>query len=350
MNNLIVNGLKLAASGALICGIAAIFLIADERGSVSDADADIVTNVPVKHVAGHDFTEVVAKTGMRPRPYEVNGNEVYFAVGYTDEEPNEILEAYQKKFVASGINKREFNSIPKAKFDRTMEDLVSIKEARSLEDLEKFDMDEYELDYNLAMLNGGVVPISQRPGYVAMGGMVSKEKSEKLDDVFGGWNVAQNPEAELGGFMDGFRFIDAQKVGEKRTRVTSVWSRDKFDFDKMDDPNQKGVTPVTVTPACIGCSVGTQMKSLSPSEPYRMSNMYTSQSRADVIAFYDKAMRNRGWEPGDASQAMGYVKRELGVLEGVDVLNFTKGGMESTITVFPDPSGAKTQVAIVESF
>jgi hypothetical protein len=350
MNNFIVNGLKLGLSGALICGVAAVFLITGGTAEVSEAEADIAVKVPVKHVAGHDFTEVVAKTGMRPRPYEVNGNEVYFAVGYTDEEPDEILAAYQKKFVASGINTREFNTIPEAKFERTVQDFVSIKDARTLEDLEKFDMDEYELDYNLAMLNGGVVPISQRPGYVAMGGMVSKEKAEKLDDVFGSWNAAQNPEAKLGGFMDGFRFIDAQKVGEKRTRVTSVWSRDKFDFEKMNDPNQEGVTPVTVTPACVGCSVGMQMKSLSPSERYRMSNMYTSQSRADVIAFYDKAMRNRGWEPTDASEAMGYVKREIGVLEGIDVLSFTKGGMESTISVFPDPSGTQTQVAVVESY
>ena len=225
MKKLIITVAKFGLSGALICGIAAIFLVADERGSVSDAEADIATNVPVKHIAGHDFTEVVAKTGMRPRPYEVNGNEVYFAVGYTDEGPDEILRAYQKKFVASGINAQEFNTIPDAKFERTMQDLMSIKDARSLEDLQKFDMDEYEQAYNLAMLNGGVVPISQRPGYVAMGGMVSKDESEKLEDVFGGWDAAQNPEAQLGGFMDGFRFIDAQKVGEKRTRVTSEIGR-----------------------------------------------------------------------------------------------------------------------------
>ena len=350
MKSLIVNGAKLGLSGALICGIAAIFLVTDPHGEVTEAEADIAAKVPVKHVAGHDFAEVVAKTGMRPRPYEVNGNEVYFAVGYTDEEPEEILQAYQKKFVASGINTRVFDRVPDAKFERTMQDLVDLKEVDSLEDLRKYDMDEYERDYNLAMLNGGVVPISQRPGYVAMGGMVSKEKSEKLEDVFGNWSPEHNPDAKLGGFMDGFRFIDAQKVAEKRTRVTSVWSRDKFDFDKMDDPNKEGVAPVTQTPACIGCSVGMQMKSLSPSERYRMSNMYTSKSRADVIAFYDKAMRNRGWQPTDASEAMGYVKRELGVLEGIDVLNFTKDGMESTISVFPDPSGYQTQVAVVESF
>ena len=151
--------------------------------------------------------------------------------------------------------------------------------------------------------------------------------------------------------MQGFRFIEAKRPRKGgKTRVTSVWADDDFDFDQMNNPNKKGVRSVVQAPLCVGCQLGSQMKSLALDENFSISNSFTTHSINDTRDFYVAAMKNRGWTRSPASEMISYARRELDVLPDVELLNFTRGGHESTIMIYTDIDVTNTRVSIVESF
>jgi hypothetical protein len=332
---------KLGLSGALICGIAWGFLVLDEEATVPDAEADIAGSGPISSVTGRNFAEIMDKSGMKPKPYEINGNDVFFSVGYSDESPREVLDYYQTRFVAAGINPKKFTEVPESTYTRTIGDLAA----------GEVQMDEYEKQYKAMMLNGGVVPLVVSDEQVTMGGTVVRGgKTKGVREYFPEWSFDPEGDPHLEELMEGFRFIEAKRTRPGgKTRITSVWADRDFDSGKMQKPNQKGLRSVVEAPACIGCSVGTQMRSRDPSEPYSMSNMYTSRSIVQTREFYAAAMKNRGWQTSDATEAINYARTNLGVLDDVDLLSFTRGGVESTILLFDDPKERRTRVSIVES-
>lgn len=330
---------KLLLAGATVFGIGSLLVVRGINGDIAEAEADISTFTTTQALYDGNYGKVVESSGLKPRPYEMNGNQVFFAVGYVKESPQDVLEFYQEKFVEAGINERKFMEVPEGKFNRTIGDLAN-----------KPRLSEDELAYNRALLTGGVVPISERPGYVAMGGMVPKGAyNNDLDEIIADWSAN---EGDVDRPMGGFRFIDAQQwPNQIGSRVTSVWADEGFDAAKMNDPAKNAGPPVLETPVCIGCAVGMQMRSLDKSERYRIGHFYATRGKSDVVSFYDKAMLGRGFESGDAHKAIEYARNYLGteVPDG-NILQFKKGGTESLIAIFDDPRTLETSVVVVEQF
>lgn len=333
------NLAKLGLAGATIFGIAWAISVGDPEDGVQEAQADIATWASTKTIfGGGNFGKTIEASGMKPRAYEMNGNQVFFAVGYVKEDPQEVLDYYQEEFVAAGVNKRKFLDVPEEKFKRTIGGMGKAQQ-----------LTEEELDYNEALLTGGVVPLTTRPGYVAMGGMVPKERVSDIDELIEDWKA--NDTNNIYRQMDGFRFLDAQQFpGQIGSRVTSVWADESFDAEKMAHPEKNAGPPVLSTPVCMGCSVGMQMRSLDTSEKFRIGHFYSQRSRDDLVNFYDHAMPRKGFESGDANKAIDLARRYLGaeVPPGA-VLQFTHGGAESLVTIFDDKRLGETSVIVVES-
>ncbi len=343
MKHAIWNLTKLAAAGAVIFGIGWAFVVTDEEGGVQEADADIGTVTTLEAVFERDFTKTMTMTGLTPRPYEMNGNQVYFAVSYVEEEPHEVLEHYQEQFVRAGINEKKYMEVPDGRFER------------SLGDIEKGDVDlsDAEVEYNKALLTGEVVPIVTRPGYMAMGGIVPKGAYRDVEEIVANWSAGNTREIDEE-FMSGFRFIDAEQwPGQRGSRVTSVWSDDgQFDPAKMSDPQGEGVNPVLETPVCMGCRVGMQMESLSPNEKYRIGHFYSQRRKRDLVRFYQRSMQNRGFEESDAFKAVEYARNFMAPGEVPDgyVLSYNKGPIDSWIAVYDDTKTGETSVMVVEGY
>ncbi|QED27114.1 hypothetical protein FRD01_07635 [Microvenator marinus] len=333
---------KLGLAGAIIAGVAGVMLVTQPDGEVSEAEADIATFTTTKALYDEDFAKVVESSGLKPKPYELNGQLVYFAVNYTERSPTEILEAYQKRFVEAGINKKEFLEVPEGKYKRTLDDFASL-------DPKRINLNEDELDYNEAILNGGVVPLERREGYVAMGGMVPKDdRHDSLEELFADWQIDQID--RLGTKMGAWRFIDAQALGPNYTRVTSMWSGDNTNFEAMGNPQKAGVNPIMETPVCMGCSVGSQMKSLDKSHRYRIGHFYGGRSTDDLVGFYETAMRSRGFELSDGSKAVEFARAYIGGVPEGKIMSFSREGLDAFIAIAPDTKLGETSVTVVEAF
>ena len=193
---------KLALSGALICAVGWSMLVLDETGQVPESEADVVTSVPKRAIVGENFTEVMVNSGLTPKPYEFNGNNVFFAVGYTDRSPMELLDKYQQNFVDSGVNVQKFMEVPESRYTKSLNDY---KEGNVGE------VDDYERMYNAVLVNGGVVPVAVTENQVTMGGLVAKgSKHGRTNELFPEWELGGD--IDLGEMMQGFRFIEAKKV------------------------------------------------------------------------------------------------------------------------------------------
>lgn len=341
MKSALLNISKLGIAGATIFAIGWAISVGDPEDGVQEADADIGTWVSTQTLYNGDYGKTVAALGMKPRAYEMNGNQVFFGVGRVEATPHEVLEHYQEQFVQAGINKRKFLQVPDEKFQRSLADL---------KDPDK-QMNEEELEYNRAMLMGGIVPLTEQPGYVAMGGIVPKREYDKLEEMVDDWHF-NHEKGNIHGVMDGFRFIDARQFpGQKYSRITSVWAEEGFDSQKMANPKKYAGPPVLTAPVCMGCDVGMQMRSLNPAEPYRIGHFYSQRSTRDLVNFYSQAMPRRGFSTSDSHKAIDVARRYLGsdVPDGA-VLQFKNpDGVESLVTVFEDQRLGETSVVIVES-
>lgn len=327
---------KLGLCGTTIVVIAVLFLTVHPKEGIQPAEADITDFFPTNLITGKDFTQLANNSGLRPKPYQVNGNDVYLAVGKTEMPPQEVLSFYQKRFVQAGINPREFHEVPPAKYQRKFVDIG------------KGDLSPDELEYNMTMLTGGVVPLVVDSEYVAMGGILPRSGAKNMDELFEGWSY----EGERSG-ADGFRFLDAQRDEKSGlTRVTSVWSDRDFDWQKMEKPRAGDVAPDLEVPACMGCSVLMRMKSMDPKERYQANLYEATTPGAHVAAFYEKTMRNRNWQRSDANRTLDYVRAQYPDLmprPDAELLHFTQGKRELTIAIIPDARTYRTMVTTIES-
>lgn len=341
MRKLLWNFAKVTGAGATIFAIAWQISVGGADLEVDEATADIGTWTTTEAMFGGDFAKSVAAGGMVPRAYEMNGNLVHFGVAYVKESPDEVLDHYQEQFVRAGINEKKFTEVPDGKFTRTLQD--ARKNTKPLSD--------EEMEYNTAMLTGGVVPVAKRPGYVAMGGVVPKKRLESVNEIVDDW-VASGEHSDMARQIDGFRFIDAQQwPGQIGSRVTSVWADSGFDARKMSNPQQEGVAPILETPVCMGCNVGMQMRSLDPNEKYRIGHFNSRKAPRNVLDFYTRAMANRGFETGDAHKAVELARRYLGPeVPSGNVLTYKRGGVESLVAIFDNSKTGETSVMVVETY
>ncbi|MEZ4462487.1 MAG: hypothetical protein R3E66_22735 [bacterium] len=323
------NVAKLAVAGGVVAAIFFSLTTGSPEG-VQEAEADILDLVPGSVFAGQNTTEIVAKSGLRPRAYEVNGNKVLFAVGETDVSPMGVLEYYQEQFVTAGINTEKYLDTPNG--GRTADE----KKASADKGLKQLH----------AMMRGEVIPYFASNDYVSMGGPIPRDKA--LPELIKEWEA--NPPESKQRIFKGFRFIDAQRKSNGKTRVTSVWADEKFDFKAMKDPNNAQLGPNLKVPACPACELVARTRSLEADEPHALEQYKTFQDPDTAIEFYRKAMLGRGWELTDTSAAMDYVASRVPDMpfntKG-KFLSFAKNDEFVTVTAFRNPE-AGTIVSVAE--
>lgn len=331
IKNSVINLLKMSGAGACIAAIFFGLTASSLDGSVKKADADVLDLIPGNIFAGRNTTEVIAKSGMTPRAYEINGNKVLFAVGQSDMQPRKVLDYYQEQFVTSGVNSQKWLDTPKG--GRMSEPQKKVESQKGLKQLR-------------AMTIGEVVPYFATDDYVSMGGPIPRGKpfNELIED----W-AADPPDSPVRVFK-GFRFIDAQRQGNG-SRITSVWADEDFDFKAMKNPNESKLGPNLKVPACPGCRLAVRTRSLEPDEPLALEQYTTRQDSDTTYEFYRRAMLSRGWELTDTSVNMEYVAARVPDMpfntKG-KFLAFAKNDEFVTIAVLRDQQ-AGTVVSVAES-
>lgn len=325
------NLAKVGLAGGVVAAVFFAMTTAGPQGEVSKADADIVDFMPGDVFAGRNTTEIITKSGLTPRAYEVNGNKLLFAVGETEADPKDVLDYYQTQFVKAGINSQKWLTTPNGK---GLPEEAKLKHA---------DLGRKQLH---AMNHGEVIPYFATDDYVSMGGPILRGKPiDELIEEF-----AKNPPNSRVSIYKGWRFIDAQKQATGKTRVTSVWADDHFDFAAMRNPNEAKLGPNMKVPSCPGCILVNRTRSLEPDEPYGIEQYRTTLETQTALDFYKKSMLARGWELSDSTQVMEFVATKVPDMPfntRGKFYSFAKGDELVMVTAMSHPQ-AGTVVSVAE--
>ncbi|RAL24866.1 hypothetical protein DL240_01255 [Lujinxingia litoralis] len=329
--------LKLGASGAAIVAIGAAIMVAPSSdGEVKEAQADLTDFLTGPKAEQRNFERVVVESGLQPRSYDYNGNDVYFAAGDSEKSPRELLEYYQQRFHALGVNSQVYTN-PLLLHGDSKEVYRDAK-----------DDPEY-IKQNHAMLNGEVVPFSVTDDLVSMGAMVPRRESDNIADLIETWTHSQNGGLDIEDNMRSYRLIEARRNPDTGgSTVTATWADDGFDPKKIRDPNAIDVRPDSTIPACAGCERVSRLAGNSPNDPY-VVNLYKSRAATDNVArFYRNAMTNRGWEISKSTEMLDEYARHVPQLAAIhgELLNFERDGEHISLIIQEDEYG-DTMVASI---
>ncbi len=362
IRDLAIVTLKLGLSGAIIAGIAALFLVVSEDGEVTEAQADLYDMQPMSIHQHGDFERVIEDSGLEPKPYDYNGNFVNFAFGESEMSPEELLDQYQQRFKQAGINSKIY--------DESMFDLLMDDDASESEELTQA-MD--------GLLQGEMVPVSIHENHIAMAGMLGSVDPEDerfhefkkqleaadLDRYSDPEQFARKvqeigdqhlPDAStIGGniyedSIDGFRYLEAHREsGTGTSNVISSWSDGDFDANKVSDPDAEGVGADSEVPACIGCDRDNRLQALNDDDPYILNQFRTSNSHTgDIVDFYDRAMTQREWQRVDTDQGLEELQPhvpELQYMSG-EMASYERGDEHLTVYI-PDEFNADGERSII---
>lgn len=316
LNNIIKPIAKLAVAGATIFAIAFAVMSAEP----APAEADVFFG---SSDSNHErFARVIEGSGLKARPYDLNGNVIYFASGQTRKSPAEALHYYQDAFHSEGINSRSWADHPTRVEANARGDKGA---AHALAE---------------ATLRGEIVPEVRAPNYVTMTGMAATA-SDRSDFVAAGTADGKFRFADA---AQGFRMIEAmwdEELG--RTQLTAVWTADDFDHHKMDNTAFVQSPPDTEIPACIGCKREVAFKSLNPGEPFRSDSYRTSSSPSVTHEYFSRSMSSRGWEPTGVQRKLDWLADRLGGEPGLNAGKLLDlrhpDGRTATIAISEDPAG-----------
>ncbi|MEZ4461905.1 MAG: hypothetical protein R3E66_19720 [bacterium] len=344
MNSTIKTAAKLAMAGTTIAAIGfAMVTFGGSKAPVKEAEADILALDFAPKSKSEKFVDSLKDLGMeKPRVYDWNGNSMYFSTMTTDRTPTEVLRDFQQKFVENGVNRAAHTTpvVPAANYGdpKTWKDLPPAKRKEAVQTYNDY------LTRSGDFFGGGMVPTAITPNYVAMSGMESKKSAEDGFDFFK--ELKAKGSKRLTDSVGSARYIEAFKEGG-RTRVTATWTGEDVDFNKFRNVGDDVGTTDKV-PACVGCE--RLMRFVGKSEKEYATNVYnSSQSRQQVVDFYERSLGERGWRVAPATEAMRNAKAQ-GIMpdEGADLVSFARGGEFMTLLVYPTEDG-KTGVQVVES-
>lgn len=320
--------ITLVAKVAAVLALNAVFLhvLSADRDAPTQsqhASADIADFMPQSVFAPASTSAIVKDSGLTPRKYNINGNDVYFAVGETMMSPREVLEHYQTEFAAAGINSRKYLESPQQKING---------------DPEKFKLYGAEAQEVVdAMSDGEVVPYLVTNNYISMGGPIITADSFK--EILEEWGPTALDDPNR--VMKGWRFIDARRKATGTTEVTSIWADENFDFNKFRNPNGARIGLNPAVPACPGCRLVLRSNSVEESMSV---DQYASQASPEAVRdFYVKSMTARGWELSDTTRAMEHAAQHVPdhpFNTRGPMLSFSKGDQHVTYTILASENGA----------
>ncbi len=335
MKQLIWTLSKLAAAGATICAIGWLVLLGSPEGEIAQpAEAVIFDLFGKSQDTTATFGKIIADSGLQPRAYKFNGNQMFFAAGETELSPTEVLAHYQKEFTRHGINQQNHtNSKP----------LGSSWMKGILPDHNDHQQILTETGpVANAMLSGDIVPLEVKPNHVTMGGMILRDAEltgeQRLDNVLeqGKYDYAKN--------FQGFRWIDAIFDPEvNRTQITTVWSDNDFDVAKMNNTAFVQEPADPEIPSCIGCTRDFRVESLSPNERYAANQFQTRTSLDITHKFYETAMKNRGWNITGAQPMLDRLAEFIPEVAELNqegrLLDLERDGSQISIVMYPLDDG-----------
>lgn len=308
IGNAIWTTAKLAVTGATIAAIAIGFGIFDSNLEVQDSEADIVSFDFAEREPVQKFEDSLDDLGHPdPRPFNLNGNTVYFSSIETTEEPKQVMERYLREFYEEGLNSRP-EYAPNAETG-----------------------DAVILDGQA----GGIVPMFVSNDQVILGGMELAKDWETADDLRA---IFRDHDKDAPWKLwKGYRNIEISRT-DRKTLVSASWSRNDFDYEKMMMGNESEDQNVsTEVPGCIGCVRVNSFEDLSASSNYR-NDIYMGASPPEELSrFYDQALSSRGWEPTEATIAFDRV-RQYADFKGEDAImrRYARGLERMTVMSYRD--------------
>ncbi|RAL20631.1 hypothetical protein DL240_16500 [Lujinxingia litoralis] len=341
-NSWLKTWLKIAGCGLLVATIGAVVVVGSPEG-VHEAEADIAW-LSLTHRSGQErFVDALQSAGLdNARAYDWNGNLVYFAFDETEETPLEVSLRLQAEMVKVGLNKRVYTYPvdPMSIFDE--EGAPEVK-AEFLEATTDF-------------FGGGLVPVEETDGYIALNGAELHAEIETLEDVIGvAMEVAGNEEA-VQEAVRATRFVEAFRTPENpRTQVVAVYSQDHVDLTKFR-PDAPGVQFLGELqddiPACPGCVRSSRLAGTGDEKDYLMLSFDTPASRKATIDFYQKALVTRGWEL-QPTAVMIEKMIDDGLIQDGDIqgeiATFSRGELMIHVHVYDATEGAGSAVTIFKA-
>ncbi|RDV40017.1 hypothetical protein DV096_05520 [Bradymonadaceae bacterium TMQ3] len=330
--------LKLGVSGAVIVAIGATVLVSSSPGEVKEAEADLTDFLTGPRAEQRNFERVIAESGLKPRSYDYNGNDVYFAAGDSELSPSEVLTYYQERFHAVGVNSKVYTE----PLMRMGNDPTTYVDALAESDY---------AEQNHAMLNGEVVPLHVSDELVTMGSMVPRKQSDDVIDMIDTWPLSPQGGLDIEDNMRSYRLIEARRnLDTGGSTVTASWAADGFDPRLIRDPDAPGARPDLNVPACAGCERVSRLAGNDPSEPYVVNLYRTNGAPESVERFYRSAMVNRGWTLSKSTELLDEYARyvpQIAEMSG-ELLNFERDGHHVSLVVQHNDEGGTTVVSIEE--
>ena len=301
--------LKITIAGAIVFSIAFAFGVFDEQIEVPEIKADIFDFGKQTNTA--KFVNSLKSLGHEsPRPFDLNGNVVYFSNKRYLDDPRMIMTRYQDEFKAEGINSKRW-----------------------------MHTNDNSGEFLKASMSGEIVPLSIEDDYVSMGGMLTRGDIEKDEDFNKIIETAVKGPAAL---FRGHRFIEIKKNSNGQgSEAIAMFSGEDFDFKKMkpgyDGP---GAEPDVEFPSCPGCTRLTRFADLRSDSPYRINSFQTRRSMDGTSKFYIDSMARRGWTMTETTSMFRKLKKHVG-FEGDDAqqLQFSKNGEFMTVLLYPNDNG-----------
>ncbi len=300
-------GIKLAVTGATIAALAFAFGVFDPDLQVQESEADIFVLDIADPTPRTKFVEALDVLGhSKPRPFDLNGNTVFFSSKQTEDPPLMVMEDYQRTFRDQGLNKDVYLDIN----------------------------EENQDDIMLAGMTGGMVPMMVTDEYIMLGGMETASEVRSTDDLMK--LDKTHDKTKPYEIFKSYKSVEIFKTPHN-TLVSASWSDESFNYDKMFiDSESEDRNVNREVPACPGCVRVTAFEDLSENT-YRKDVYVGKRSPTDMARFYDQSMRNRGWEPTEATRAFDTIK-QYADFQGDDAIlrQYARGHEFLTIMTHPD--------------
>jgi hypothetical protein len=353
------NFLKLTAAGMVVFASALVFLLISADGDVSQVRADLYDLQPIHLKQHQDFGRVMEDSGLRPRRYDYNGNEIKFAVADSDLEPRALLEVYQKRLKDAGIN-TDIYLEPYYVDGGAGPGTMRSGEVTTEDRLRKAD----------ALVDGEVVPIVVNDNHIAMVSLPSGADLEGARRQFGeAWKGQRHGDAadtlrllsrltsteNLGDLrfeeqIDAFRYLEAFRDAQTgQTTVTATWSDGGFDATKISDPKAVDNRLDLDVPPCIGCVRNHRIEGLEEDEPYVVNHFQAPLEPQGVRSFYDSSLADRGWRQAPSTTTFAEFAAKVPELREFQrrhgqTVTFERDGQTLTLFLSPDPGKRQTNI------
>lgn len=360
MNKHIINLAKLGLAGASIAAIAAMVMLGapSTEHVVAPAQADILDLFPRAARSDSAFSQLMYDEGIAGRPFDYNGNMVFFGAKTASDSPRHGLNNLQQKFVERGINEKvHLKSLSEQgllhSFDEEhVQALLELKDP-SAKPSSLFDtMSKEDLARRGALasdvLNGEIIPILNHDDYISMSGIIPKKKGQKVDPMTLNqkWKPNANGVVDLMDHTKGHRFIDLTREEDGSTTTTATWADKDFNAHKIKpDYDGANTSSDTEVPACIGCSRTFRIEGLNKNNDPFTTNQYLTQGRPDEVSeFYEQAMTRRGWKRATSQTPLFDLSQKVPSLQGLhtDVMLFERDNQY--VNVFLTDDGEETSV------